>query len=293
MWPDTRCYDDWSLALNVTRRGWRTEKNTTPITTHRHTGDHRTTGAETKAMPHKWNVRTYAILTLLAGRNDCLRKWQHWLLNADTPPHCELWIVNNAGLNKPAFTENLHLFLTLPEVRDKYTIRTIDAGEPCDTSIDQWEKHRHVAKLYNLALMQINTDMLVMLEDDVVPPHDGLRTLAEAYDCKRHIAGISGVYASRTGVDRITGARAFDYWHDIPKRQELPANQVIPLGFIAGGFTLWNMGFVRECLPFYFEMRNGTIPAGWDTQLSIRARAMGGRLHLHTGVNCAHNLEAQ
>lgn len=284
---DTDCYDDWTLAQNITALGWTAIKNPIPIPVRENSDDlHRRTRIENPDKKFKWNQRTYSILTLLAGRENCFDDWKNFLLKSELPEKVELWLLDNS--KNSTFKNKLKK--TINQFQDSKRFKSIHLMES-DLSPDINDKYwrgKLVAKLYNLILPKIQTDMLIMLEDDVVPPPDGLHTLINTVAAKTKIAGISGLYQTRTGGDAIVGS-----WTDDFSTGRIMREQVRPepmkCGCIAGGFTVWNNACIKDCLPLRFD-HSGAIPFGWDTNLSRQLRFMGCGLYIHGGVECQHKI---
>ncbi len=291
-WPNTGCYDDYSLAVAITRMGYAAEKNPVPIKIHLHGADHRHLQADAGLdMGHKWDCRTFGIVSLLAGRKDCLQDWQDWIKKADLPPMTTLYVLDNSG--NAAFGRDVKKFLSELDISFYYQA----FGKPCDANRSITARHEFVPYLYNQILPHVNTDWLVLLEDDVTPPLNGLKKLVEAFSIKNKCGAISGAYPSRTGKGRIVAAKLGpDYWKEFFYESEVNEDKIYQAGFIAGGFALWNMGQVKKCLPFRFRKKQieGRIaPYGWDTNLSNDVKKMGFNLFIHGGVKCGHKVGAK
>ena len=291
-WPRTTRYDDWTLALEVSRAGWTGRKNSVAIQVSDHAGDRHTQPKATdpRDWPHLWQYRTYAIVTLLAGRRDMLAGWVNWLGSADLPPRCELAILDNSGDADFGDMARRELAAVSPRFR---AVRYKTSNRRPTHEHLEYAKHAHVARLYNEILPGVDTDMVVFLEDDVLPPVDGLRRLAEAMPIRRRVAAVGGIYASRSGNGRIVGAHGPGWWRNILTYDELPTDGLVDVGFLAGGFTLANNGVVHECLPFRFDLIDGQYAAGWDSHFSLDCTARNWELKLHAGVRCNHRFSGR
>jgi len=286
-WPlDTKCYDDYSLALNITKLGWQCRKGLGVIQVNCHdTGHRRFTGGDNRHVPHIWNHRSYAIVTLFSGRSKRnARNWSKWLTFAEIPPNTTLYVLNNSGKE----------YILPPKARIKNVV-VIDYPKGFPEGGDRYDRHRFVAHLYNQILPRAREDFVVFLEDDMVPPLDGLRKLAEAWNYRQRHAAIGGVYLSRYNAENpggfVVASRGQDYWSIDVTLPQVQEDKLYEFPQIAGGFTLWNNGYLQKCLPCRFDYYNGSIPNGWDTNLSMATRNLGGRLFLHGGVQCEHNYE--
>lgn len=291
-WPmDTACYDDYSLALAITARGWQAIKGPGLIRVDcRAAGHRRHQAGDKRQFMHLWNHRTYAMVTLFAGRAEHLAAWQDWLLHAHLPRTFRLYLVDNS--RNPDFSRLLRHRVSEMVSDGQEVVLITDTRAP-DNSLSG--RHAHVAHLYNAVLPRVQEDFVLMLEDDVVPPYDGLHRLVEAWEYKDRPAGIGGVYLSRhnrdNGGQRIVASRHSQFWTGVIHRDEVSEDQLYEFNQIAGGFTLWNNGYVRPCLPCRLDWFRPGIPRGWDSNLSLACKALGGRLFLHGGVQCDHRYQ--
>lgn len=289
-WPNTGCYDDHSLALSITRLGYKAVKHDVPIKIMYHPEtEHRSQQGDigNKDGVHKWECRSFGIVTLLAGREQRLNDWINWFRTADLPPIVTLYVLDNSG-NKE-FGIKVKSLLSSLDVPFLYKAH----GEPCKDADKEWlPRHLHVPALYNQILPLVNDDWLVMFEDDVIPPPDALRRLVNAFSYRAKHGAISAIYPSRAEVrnDRkiVVGAKStLTYWGDFFYEDEITEDKLYEAGFIAGGFTLWENGIIKKLLPLRYEY-SGNRHRGWDTNLSADIRAFGYRLFLHGGVWCQH-----
>lgn len=294
----TKCYDDWSTALKLTAIGWKTTKNELgKILVRSHGNNHRHENKGTnKVFPHLWNIRTYGILTLFAGRFECLSGWKHWILRADIPDNTTIYAYDNS--RNPEFSRELISIINQIQLSGRYVSVNYITDYSEIIKYDKWDKHRHVNNLYNKILPKINDDMLLFFEDDINPPLDGLKKLVEKTDLVHNYAGVSGVYQSRSGRNLITAAfgtlrepNRGDFWHNIVSYNDLKGVDELRVGFIAGGFALYNNALVRRSLPMKFGITNGAI-GGWDSHLSRFIRNTGHRLTVIPDVYCHHMVNA-
>ena len=266
-------YDDWSTALDATAKGWHCVKNTEcNIQIRKHDGVHRNTFKDDSVtMGHKMLSRSYGVVTLFAGRENCLANWEYWLMNAELPEKFAVYAYDNS--RNPRFTLKLldiihRLQKSKRFIHVDYT-RDYSSFEP----IDEWTKHRHVNNLYNTLIPRVKEDMILFWEDDLIPPLNGLRRLIEENTIGHAVGGISAAYSSRSHRNAITAAFGAqkggeDYWHDICTWDDIKKSRLLNVDFIAGGFALYNNGLVQKSLPFRFTMYKGKWASGWDSHLS-------------------------
>lgn len=153
----------------------------------------------------------------------------------------------------------------------------------------QKEKHYHVANLYNQIFPLINDDFILTLEDDVVPPLNGLRLLADFVSLPTKIGAIGGIYPSPIDENSATASFSFDKWdNNVPlsKIDTKPMN----VGFIGGGFTLWSNAAIKSVLPAKVKIDNSGLK-GWDNNFSLEIRQNGYEIYLHNNVICEHRCQ--
>ena len=276
-------YDDWALALKISRAGWTLDKQVkVPVLYNIHPGGR--SQDNTRGFECMWNAHTYGLITLLAGRTERLADWMNYLKKATLPPELTVYVLDNSG--DTAFGRKVKEFLC-GQTRFKYMYRSY--GKPCE--LKNWtDRHIFVPSLYNQILPYVNDDFAVFLEDDVVPPLHGLETIMKAWDMRgKRIGGISGVYPARDFKDKAVGTADINsyLWTSIYKLKDVQENKLYPSGSIAGGFSVYQNALIKRYLPCYYAKRGG-VPCGWDTNLSDFIRGQGYGLRLHGGVQCQH-----
>jgi glycosyltransferase involved in cell wall biosynthesis len=280
-------YDDWTLALAVTRCGWKAERQSRiPIYCHHHGGNHRHLEHHT-VLNHTFVGRTYAIVSLLAGRINCFEDWKRWLMNAELPPMTTVYVLDNSG--SVEFGDNVRKFLA---GQTKFAFLYQKYSRPIE--IKSWvDRHCFVPALYNQILQYVNDDFVCFLEDDVLPPMDGMLKLAGAWNWRNNTGGISGCYSGREipGIYAATKDITADYWSGSYQQSEITEDKLYPAGCIAGGFALYQNATIKQAMPFKFYYKRDKIACGWDTNFSVFLRQKGFKLWLHGGVKCEHNIK--
>lgn len=282
-------YDDWSMALKISRAGWKLEKQSkVPVLYNIHGEGHRSFTTDS-GLECFWEAHTYGIVTLLAGRENCLADWKHWLMNAELPPETTVYVLDNSG--KEAFGQDVRNFLA---GQTRFKFMYMAHGKP--VKLETWfSRHQWVPLLYNKILPYVNDDWCVFLEDDVVPPLDGLIKIMAAWEFRgKKYGGISAVYPSRQYSDRAVGTIDVDSetWGEMHEMKNVAENKLYPCGMIAGGFGVYQNALVKRSMPARFTPRENNIPcSGWDGHLSNFIRRAGYKLFLHGGVQCQHNCE--
>jgi hypothetical protein len=281
-WKKTERFDDWDCALRMTALGWKTARNPIPsmCTIHSDMSNRNTISTD---FPHKWN-RSYGVVMLLAGRDDCWEDWSKAVLETSYPANTRFYVVDNSK-NKPEFSVKVRKFVySLSDIGYPATLFTIpDTFE----DLNFISKHEHVARLYNKILPRVTEDLTFFWEDDVIPlVKNPLSLLVDHWDCQT-VGGICAMYPSREHPSNIMGSPAHDFWHNIPLLSDVRGRTCPNYGFIPGGFALFQTAFVREALPLYPQKPGGNL-RGWDGQLSQCIRDHGWKLVLDGKVECEH-----
>jgi glycosyltransferase involved in cell wall biosynthesis len=293
-WQNTACYDDWTVALKITEHGWKTKKLSVPILCRYH-DVHRRDDSGTKEMVHKL-YRSYAIVTLLSGREDCFGHWLNWIRNEPMPKNTTLFILDNS--RSVNFTEMARGKINSACCRLEIQLAYITDDRTCDLQSDPLSRHRHVPGLYNRILPLITEDMVLTLEDDVLPPAGAFFKLINSFRVGVKTGAVSAVYPSRSGENRIVGAfgntnevktKEGDYWRNMLTLDDINhAEGLISVDFIGGGFVLWHNALIKRFLPFRFLNWFGKA-SGWDSQLSRNIRNAGYSLQIDPSIICEHN----
>lgn len=291
-WMNTDCYDDWALALKITARKWKAKKMTIPIMCRTHAG-HRRDDAGKKELKHKL-TRSYGIVTLLAGRMDCRAEWLEWLAREPMPPETYLYILDNS--RDKEFQNTTRTAVELIGIERNIPILYLVNNAFCDPDSHSLARHRHVPGLYNCILPHVNADMILTLEDDVVPPRNAFINLIESFICGQKTGAVSAVYPSRAGGNKIVGAFGDmtgskperDYWRNLLTTEDIDnAEGLIDVKFIGGGFALWHNALIKRFMPFQFLNWYGKA-SGWDSQISRNIRTAGYKLFVNPKIKCEH-----
>ncbi len=231
-----------------------------------------------------WATRSFGFVTLWSARESEDRVLD-WLATAEVPPQSALYWVDNSGGRSTAKLQQAWAQRLQPRFR---RLVWIEAGDPYRAAQGEDLKHpgRHqqVARLYSQVFARVWDEMVVTLEDDTVPPADGLRSLLALYSAGNRVAAVAGVYRDRINPARIAAARHKHYWQDIPVYDALPA-EPFEVGMTGAGFTL----IVNRALQQVLPLRCIDHPLlGFDANMGRDFTALGYRVLVHPGVRCAH-----
>lgn len=278
-------HDDYTLALRVFRAGWKGVKAPACINHLSHGQNRSAVNDITESL---WIAYHYAFVTLWSGHNlDTANKVLEWLASADIPASSMLyWVDNSGGKMRPL----LHWYAALLGSRF-IGVTIIDAGKPYQPNPGETYKHpsrhSHVAYLYNLILPMIREEMIVTIEDDTIPPLDGVRSLLKLIQPGSSVAVAAGVYRSRPSPERICASKDKKIWRDVPLYDKLPTTP-FEVGMTGLGFALCANWAIQECLPVFCELTEDGRLMGWDGNLGLALTERGYKLMVDPRVKCAH-----
>jgi hypothetical protein len=238
-------------------------------------------------VPCTWERMHFAFVTLWGGRAHAERVLE-WLATAEMPPHSVLYWLDNSGGKisaelRAAWQERLrHRFLRLALMRGGAPYRM----KPGETGTDPG-RHVHIARLYDRILSKVKEDVVVCLEDDVVPPRDGVRSLFQLMQSAPRIGVASGIYRDRLDPPRIVAARHKRYWLNRVSWDGLPA-EPFEVGMTGGGFIMLTNRALQQALPAKCRRFENGQATGWDGKICTDLTALGYRVMVHPRVRCAH-----
>lgn len=289
-WPGHRMLDDWDAALELSRLGWTgVWRPGTPVQVRVH-GKQVTHRRELLANG-VWQARRLAIVTLQSGITELLGQWLEWLDTADLPPRTLLFVGDNSP--DPEYSKMLRQ--DVAEVAHRFqgvTYRKILAGIDCAPG--KHAPHSRVPGLYNQFLAEACNvaDLVLLLEDDMDPPRDGVRRLADCMmPCDpRRIGAVAGVYLSRGGAGNLALSVDPSRWRGAMMARDLKPG-LNPIGQVPGGFTLFDSRALAATLPFRWTWEPGGSSdgwVGWDGNCCRKLNKLGWTLWYHGDVRCAH-----
>jgi len=203
------------------------------------------------------------IVVLLSGNTKTFRRLQDWL-RLCTKPTCSLYILDSSKDDK--FTSRVYRWLGSNAMQQftKVVYKTTKA---------KWhvKKTDTVGDLYNVIIPEVTEQYIVTLEDDVIPPLNGLDILLN----KPSDATVYGLaYLSRHGGYAISDKDVFN-------RVKEKGNGIEKTMAIGGGFTLWNK-------TAFTEIVRDRPYKGWDDWLCGKIRKDGGNIYVNWDVTCEH-----
>jgi hypothetical protein len=290
-WPEgLGSYEDYALALELTRRGWRAQRRDGPPITMRVHPSSRTQERIRSGQRQQdlWSVRSLGIVSLLAGRSSTYERWERFLHEAEIPRHTGLYLVDNSadpefGRRVQQSAQELAAARNLDHV--SVLFRTTRYDPVKEDGYFYRPRHLHIAQLYAQVLPTVTEDLVLTLEDDVEPPPDAIRRLTQQLGCSSSKNGAVVAGAYDMGDDALCAGRADGGWGS-----RIPWNEVgsdpIDVGSVGGGCTIW-ANWALAGRPITFRWQEGL---GWDGSICSDLRDRGYGIQVHGGVRCVHHV---
>lgn len=239
-----------------------------------------------------WNSMTLDIVSISMGREGAFAQWSEWLRSAVIPPVTSLVLVDNTRQCDTRARARLHdLVRELLEPPHRFRSVTTVRGEgPSDQSRSSDDRVRNCSLHYELGFARVAARFCFVLDDDVIPPADGLRHLAAAWQTfalqGRQPGLVSGCYESARSSGILVAGRNFNTWSDQPKLGEPAPGVVESVGFAGLGCAFLYVPALRKPGRFDFQEIHGG--AGPDDWLCRELRRLGHTIWLHGSVVCEH-----
>lgn len=278
--------DDFTLALRIFRAGWRGTKLPATINHLRHFSNRSgNLEAHEESLMRAYH---FGFVTLWGGRDlNVSQQVLEWLETAEIPPFSSLHWVDNSGGTMTAQLQHY-----AQKFRSRFqSITIIDGGNPYQMADGEPYKsparHKHVAYLYNRVLPKLKDEIIVFLEDDTIPPKDGIRQLLKPFNPGENVAISASVYRSRPSPQNICASKDLKRWVN-PPRYDQVGEEPFPVGMTGLGFALVANWALQECLPVFCELTDDGRLMGWDGNLGMALTAKGYRLLVDPRVKSKH-----
>ena len=206
---------------------------------------------------------------------------------AEIPPRSSLFWVDNSG---GTMTSLLHEWSARLSSRFQ-AITILNAGNPHIPAQGEHYlnriRHLQVARLYNTVFQKIAEEMVVTLEDDTLPPANGVRRLLDLIRPFSPVAVSASVYRSRTSPAKVCASVRKDLWGEMPLYDKLP-DKPFEVGMTGGGFAILANWALKQAVPMRCEVSSHGVLLGWDGNLGMTLNALGYKLMAHPGVKSQH-----
>jgi len=295
-WSRRAALEDYALALDLTARGWTAMKlDGPPVTVRVHEGSALDTiNRRGEMLDESWRVRSLAVVSLLAGRDETFERWERFLMRAELPPLTSLYVLDNSGcaeFTRRAFdacrriaSERALTHLDFSTVGRRYR-----AAEGEDYLVKT--RHLHVARLYADLLPRVTEDVILTLEDDIEAPADAVAELGkELVDRSRGETAVVGAAYAMPHDESLVCAGEGDGggWGSSVAWRNLPP-WPYEVACVGGGCTVWANWALRR---FPVHLRWEQL-LGWDGVQCLELKRRGYRVVLHGGVRCRHHVHGE
>jgi len=294
--PDIVDRDDWAVALGLAHNGWEIHPAPEAVLQYWRRGDGRAHAVLPDRITHStWPVCTHAIVTLLRGDDELLRRWLKWLRTDELPPRARVYVVIDEGASAK-FRQKVATALgrMVGGRLEAFTILTPkQLGFPCvpwkDAKAYTDERvHQHVASLYAAVLAMLREDIIITREDDIEGGR--LRALLEHLPLWNGVAAVAAAYEAPDHPGMLCATNIDWQLRPIAEIEEKPREVT---GFVPFGFTAYHGGRLRRALPAQCSSFGRNIIWGADVWVAQNLLNMGYRLLLHGGVRCTHHVHGK
>ena len=302
--PEIDTCMDWNLWMRMTALGWQAVKSQAKLHYRVHKGmmsaDRFARRIHIDTMRKSYTV---TLFTPFCGRDWMLDRYFKFLeTQAFNHNRIKLCFYDNSC--NPEFEKRLRQFLSQCDYPQTQYIRD---DSKCFDGITQQEfaggdasvrvqreatVHRQLTRIYNRMTSETTTDLIWLVEDDIVPPADALYQLFDGLGYGD--AAVAGCVLSRFR-HKPTAWRmlSLDPWKleetDEPNEEQLAAAEwnTEAMGQVGGGCLLLKTAALRQVV-----FRPCAVPPnswrGWDAALGYDLNHLGWGVHVNWRVRCQH-----
>lgn len=227
-------------------------------------------------------TKTCSILTLFRGDLNLLESVDNYL-SSENINMSLIWVINSSD---DTFIE------TARELSKKYNdIRIVVNRSSFQITPEYYDgRHEFIGNIYSKIFPSISTDYIITLEDDIIPPKNGIMSLFNSIKRLNKCGGIAGIYPSRDVNGLICGL-----FKNSNRHRRLPLNYINNIGQIeairfGGGFTIWNNAALREVYPIKCIRKSDNDIVGWDWNTTNKLIEKEYSLYIDTDIICEHLL---
>lgn len=275
-------FDDYALALRITKQGWEAAPAVDVFSQLVQHGENRSNRFQIQSQA-LWDSSDMTVVMLYSGRK-VAKQTLNWLVEETFPRDTRfVFVIDGEGFPYD------NIMKTIGTTNEVVFKQAIPNTRKHDTFLTEWErKHYRVADLYNQALNDIRSALVMTIEDDVVPPKGAVKQMALNVLSMTNIKiAVSGVYESRSMKDHACYSTDESKWTGAPKLSDVP-REFHKVGMIPGGFSIYQSWILQACLPLSVE-RNPAL--GWDGTLSKRFKKLGYDVFVDGQIVCKHNID--
>lgn len=144
----------------------------------------------------------------------------------------------------------------------------------------------HIAAIYEMILPQVTTPLVMIWEDDILPPPGSLQQLVD-----RLPEGATGLVSITPYHEDFEPRQVILFWTD----KEIPAiSSSLPasgLDQVYGGgtaYSIWRTSELVASLPWSVKVEEGGVLPGWDITLARKLKAKGQKTMVDFSIRCYH-----
>ncbi len=245
-------------------------------------------GANASLKVDLWAKASLAIVSVSIGRARSFQRWLNWLHTCEVPPHCSVYVIDNSGDGR--FGRKLRNEFELISDSNRFRAANLHMGPGLaqDRGLSR-AKVQNIADVTNQYLEKIREDYVLILDDDVIPPPEGIKQLFKVLvDAGSNCAMVSGAYESANKPGYLTASYSNHGWNARPPVTN-PDDLVEEVGYVGTGFLLISNDVLASLLPLRSSGKRGLL--GMDNYLCEEVRRKGFKILLHKGVRCDHLFE--
>ena len=272
------CTGDWWLWKCVTAAGWSARKQDGQYLYRRHAESAlATNGRQSSYFRTAWlEHETLTLFVPLSGRT-CLWRQMAEFLERQTWPHNQVRLVLLDTSQSPDFSDKVRNWLASADYSDIRHIRQavgtpLLADQPRRDSAT--EVRRSMARIYNRLKCELSTELVWILEDDILPPLDVARKLLAHFD--EHTGSVAAPYRSRFHAAYVAWRKDFVSYSE-------PEIGVTDVGGNGFGCTIVRSDLIRRTA-FSHAYR---LP-DFDHAFYATMRIHGHAAKINWGVECLH-----
>lgn len=267
-------YDDYELALRLTRLGWLARRSGAVTRITQHGGRRSMTNSKNDAL---WTAYRFAFVTLFGPSCDhsMIIEWYSQAQRLMPPNSRIVW-----GCD---FKSRGSMPIRLAAESMSVPVEIIDTGTPFIGASHSISRHQLVASIYGSVLSGIRDDFVMVIEDDNIGPINGPRELFRMFAVNGITRAMHGPYRSRSNPQMACLSVFSDRWKSI-KYEDVP-NAPFQAGMTGGGFTMYANSSLSAARPIRCT-ENPLL--GWDANISISIASHGNTMMANGAIRVDH-----
>lgn len=204
-------------------------------------------------------------------------------------PELTLGFLESFATNKMVFGGEIELIAACNNDHDAKRLESVATKivrtEPFSGG-DEQRRIEFVAYLWMKVLEGIESEFVLLWDDDVVPPSGGIKSLNAAMTAAaKDVAGVVAVYPFRTSPNTAVLFQGQGYFpipiNDVP-------NSILEVAGGGTGFSIWRTKDLKMTFPWEVHAIFGGAPYGTDRDIAIKLKAAGKKILCDGRTRCKH-----